>query len=180
MLLKLRRYLFGKLTRRIESDAIANKVWGSNFKTVIITNQLIQRNSKLLDEEAFYQSVSRLTIPTPFKNIDELFEWLDLVKALYRSFQKDTSLRSIPEDLKHVIPQQSPEEIRLRVFLQSNVIESVFEYNMRLMEDLHQLHQIYIELPEIVKQTLDRKLSNGFNCILVLNELIIEVMENGK
>ncbi len=178
MLDKIKRSLLSKMVSEIESFATSRSKWGSNIETAFCTISIIHRNKELLNDQMFIAVNRQKEVKAAFRDMIEIVSWLEGVRNLHNYFSQNSSVRGLPEEAQRLVLAEG-NSIRLTRLLSSHGdLKDISEYVDIAHKYLSEIYQAYPTLPEVVRQNLERKLQNGYNTVLVINELILEVMIN--
>lgn len=178
MLTRVKRILLKDLIKRIEEAAVENKSWGSNIRTAYAISSVIKNHMEFVDVNRFNEFHRTKEIVSAFARYDALLSWLTAVKNVYQ-YMEQTNARNLREEDNSLVLTQST-TVRLTRFMavEGTVLYSVEDYITTVHRTLEQIYNIYSGLPSVVQHALNVKFQNGYNTVLVLNELILEVMIN--
>lgn len=178
MLKRVKRILLKDLIKDIENAAVKNKSWGSNICTAFAITSVIKNHMDFLDAKEFNEYHRQKEFVSAFDKYETLLAWLTSVKNVYRHMEA-TNARNLREEDNNLVLTQSA-NIRLTRFMavEGAKLFSVEEYIIAVHRTLEQIYNIYSGLPPVVQTALNTKFQNGYNTVLVLNELILEVMIN--
>lgn len=178
MLKRVKRILLKDLIKEIENTAVENKSWGSNISTAFAITSVIKNHMQFLSSKEFNEYHRQKEFVSSFDKVDGLLSWLSSVKNVYQ-YMEQTNARNLREEDNHLVLTQSA-NVRLTRFMAVDGVKlmPIEEYITSVHRTLEQIYNIYSGLPPVVQNALNVKFQNGYNTVLVLNELILEVMIN--
>lgn len=161
----------------MESNAAAVGKWASNIETASCTTTIINKHREKINDEEFIEKLKQKEFDSTFDRVGQLVHWLEGVNDLHKYYIQNPSARGIPEEFSGLIHTNS-NSVRLTRFLASEDHKSVgiIEYLDIAHKQLSEIYEKYTMLAPVVRQNLNKKLHNGYNTVLVLNELVIGVM----
>ena len=141
---------------------------------------MIQRHRDLFDTQVYLKANDARVITSAFGNVEILYQWLEAVKSFYNYVVRHGTL-NVPTELNWVVLTES-REIKLKRFMTKEDGHAeditIFINNVQtLLSDIFMLHD---QLSSAIRSGLMVKHSNGYNTVLLMLELIIEVMINGQ
>lgn len=180
LLLYYKRRMLGKTLRSIEQLAEGKRKWGNNLATVVITSDLIKANmDDLFDQKTFIERNQNISMKTCFSDIESLAIWVKEVSMIVSDIT-DHGVRTIESDRQWVVLNEQ-RDVNVAKFV-SNSNDKVIDIKDACRNIYKRIKIIQQHLPRLTandRTYLDMRLGNGFNSILIFNELLLGVMING-
>lgn len=181
VILHFKRSQLSKTLRSIESIASERKSWGNSLSTIVITTKLILMNiDDLFDQDKFLQRNSNISIKSYFSSIQAMVDWVKEVSLIVSDITNERA-SDIPQSRQWVVVNDVS-DVNVYQYIcgtedrapDIRVLYSKMSKSMKLIE------KNLVLLTPNMRTYLDMRLVNGFNTLLIFNELILGAMINGK